>query len=211
MLLRLMLGAIVALTATSAFASPPASCAHKFIGTWVYPGGTTVVAPGGLAYPKCPMCVPTQTWTCNGNVYLFSNSGPPGQFSATLTPDGTMAIGSTGIVATRVGAPKPTAPTVRTPKVNTPNVAATTPDIGTPPAPKVRTPKPNPPTARTPGVTTPQPTAPTVGTPTVNTPTVSVTAPNPAGPTAPKAQTPNTNGPTAGTPKPPTVTTPTVQ
>jgi hypothetical protein len=87
-----------------AFAAPPASCARKFIGTWVYPGGTTVVAPGGIAYPKCPMCVPTQTWTCQGNTYLFSNSGPPGQFSATLSADGRQLIGGS-TAATRVGGP----------------------------------------------------------------------------------------------------------
>jgi hypothetical protein len=92
------------LTVSTSFASaaPPASCAHKFIGTWVYAGGTTVVAPGGIAYPKCAMCVGTQTWTCQGNTYLFSNSGPPGQFSSTLSPDGRQLIGS-GVVATRVG------------------------------------------------------------------------------------------------------------
>ena len=83
-------------------AAPPASCAYKFVGTWVYPGGTTVIAAGGTAYPKCPMCVPTQTWTCQGNTYLFSNSGPPGQFSATLSADGRQLIGG-GTVATRVG------------------------------------------------------------------------------------------------------------
>lgn len=86
----------------AALAAPPASCAYKFIGTWVYAGGTTVVSAGGVAFPKCAMCVPTQTWTCQGNTYLFSNSGPPGQFSATLSADGRQLI-SGGIVATRVG------------------------------------------------------------------------------------------------------------
>lgn len=84
-----------------AAAAPPSSCAHKFIGTWVYPGGVTTVAANGMAYPKCPMCVPTQTWTCSGNTYLFSNSGPPGQFSATLVGPNTMQ--GSGVVATRVG------------------------------------------------------------------------------------------------------------
>ena len=102
-ILRLLAcAAILAVSLSSASAAPPASCASKFVGTWVYPVGTTVVAPGGMAYPKCPMCVPTQTWTCSGNTYLFSNSGPPGQFSATLSADGRQLIGG-GTVATRVG------------------------------------------------------------------------------------------------------------
>jgi hypothetical protein len=102
-ILRLLAcAAILAAAPSSASAAPPASCAHKFVGTWVYPGGTTVVAPGGTAYPKCPMCVSTQAWTCQGNTYLFSNSGPPGQFSATLSADGRQLTGG-GTVATRVG------------------------------------------------------------------------------------------------------------
>lgn len=92
----------LAVSSNLASAAPPANCAQKFIGTWVYAGGSTVIAPGGVAYPKCPMCTPTQTWTCQGNTYLFSNSGPPGQFSATLSPDGRRLIGG-GVVATRVG------------------------------------------------------------------------------------------------------------
>ena len=103
--LFLVLGLLI-LPTSFASAAPPASCAQKFIGTWVYPGGTTVIAPGGIAYPKCAMCVPTQTWTCQGSAYLFSNSGPPGQFSATLSPDGRQLIGG-GVVATRVGGAAP--------------------------------------------------------------------------------------------------------
>lgn len=109
-ILRLLAcAAILAVSLSSASAAPPASCASKFVGTWVYPVGTTVVAPGGMAYPKCPMCVPTQTWTCSGNTYLFSNSGPPGQFSATLSADGRQLIGG-GTVATRVGGARVAAP-----------------------------------------------------------------------------------------------------
>lgn len=103
--LRLLAAAALTAISTSfAAAAPPASCAHKFIGTWVYPGGVTTVAPNGMAYPKCPMCVPTQTWTCSGNSYLFSNSGPPGQFTATLVAPNTLQYG--GGVATRVGGGK---------------------------------------------------------------------------------------------------------
>lgn len=98
----LLAGTFLTVSIGIASAAPPASCAYKFIGTWAYSGGTTVIAPGGIAYPKCAMCVPTQTWTCQGNTYLFSNSGPPGQFSGTLSSDGRQLI-SGGIVATRVG------------------------------------------------------------------------------------------------------------
>jgi hypothetical protein len=87
---------------SASFAAPPASCASKYIGTWAYPGGTTTVSANGLAFPHCPMCVPVQTWTCQGNTFLFSNSGPPGQFTATLVDSNHMNYG-TGI-STRVGA-----------------------------------------------------------------------------------------------------------
>lgn len=84
-----------------ASAAPPASCVGKFVGTWSYPGGTTTVRPNGLAYPHCAMCVAVQTWTCQGNTYQFSNSGPPGQFSATLIDSNHMQ--GSGGVATRIG------------------------------------------------------------------------------------------------------------
>ena len=122
----------LALSASVALAAPPSSCAGKFIGTWAYPGGTTVVAPGGIAYPKCPMCVPTQTWSCSGNTYLFSNSGPPGEFSATLSPDGQQLIGG-GTVATRVG---PSRVRTQTPTTPAPTINATEPTVA---APNVRT------------------------------------------------------------------------
>jgi hypothetical protein len=93
--------ALLAFGLDSALAGPPSSCAGKFIGTWSYSGGTTTVSANGLAYPHCAACVPVQTWTCQGNTYLFSNSGPPGQFSATLV-DSTHMQGS-GVIATRVG------------------------------------------------------------------------------------------------------------
>ncbi len=92
---------LLAAALDTAFAGPPPSCASKFVGTWVYPGGVTTVSPNGLAYPHCPMCVPVQTWTCQGNTFLFSNSGPPGEFSATMIDINHMR-GTTGI-ATRVG------------------------------------------------------------------------------------------------------------
>ncbi len=113
--------AVMAVPVNSAFAAPPASCAHKFVGTWVYPGGITTVSANGQAYPKCPMCVAVQSWTCSGNTYLFSNSGPPGQFSATLVGANTMQ--GSGVVATRVGG---RAAAAKQPKSDTPNAAAPT-------------------------------------------------------------------------------------
>jgi hypothetical protein len=102
---RLLTLGIVALFSSIAWAAPPASCATKFIGTWTYPGGTTTVNADGTANPQCPACVRVQTWTCQGNTYLFSNSGPPGQFSATLINSNQMQ--GSGIIATRVGGPAP--------------------------------------------------------------------------------------------------------
>mgnify|MGYP000223312672 CR=1 FL=1 len=106
-LVSALAAAVITIAGGAASAAPPASCAQKFVGTWVYAGGTTVIAADGKAYPKCPLCVSSQNWTCNGNTYLFSNSGPPGQFSATLSADGTRLVGG-GVTATRAG-PAPTA------------------------------------------------------------------------------------------------------
>jgi hypothetical protein len=98
-----------------AYAAPPASCASKFVGTWAYPGGVTEVRADGTAYPKCPMCVPMQTWTCSGNTYFFNN---PGSYTATLSPDGRQLIGT--VTATRIGG------SVRAPRVARPSSANTT-------------------------------------------------------------------------------------
>ncbi len=81
-------------------AAPPASCAGRFVGTWTYPGGTARVNRDGTANPKCPMCVAVQTWSCSGNTYIITGPTP---YTATLSPDGRRLVGSTGIVATRVG------------------------------------------------------------------------------------------------------------
>ena len=91
-----LVAGMVTIPACFVSAAPPPSCAYKYIGTWVYPGGTTVVAPGGTAYPKCPFCVATQTWTCSGNTYYFDG------VTATLSPNGRKLF-SPGIVATRIG------------------------------------------------------------------------------------------------------------
>jgi hypothetical protein len=91
----------------AAQAAPPASCASKFVGVWTYPGGTTTIHPNGTATPSCVGCVAVQSWTCNGNTYLFSNSGSPGEFSAVLV-DATHLVGS-GVTAVRVGGGHPSA------------------------------------------------------------------------------------------------------
>ena len=88
----------------AAWGAPPASCVCKFVGEWSYPGGTTTVTASGLAYPHCTPCVKVQTWTCNGNTYLFSNSGPPGQFSATLVDANHMQYSGGIATRTRSGA-----------------------------------------------------------------------------------------------------------
>jgi hypothetical protein len=100
----LVLAFCVALLANAASAAPPASCVCKFVGEWSYPGGTTTVAANGLAYPKCYPCVKVQTWTCNGSTYLFSNAGPPGQFTATLIAPNKMQYSGGIATRTRAGA-----------------------------------------------------------------------------------------------------------
>lgn len=106
---RLLLTAVSFTANLAAAAEPPSSCADKFVGTWSFPGGTTTVMANGLAYPRCTFCVAVQTWTCQGDTYLFSNSGPPGQFSATLIDSNRMSGNGGRIISTRVGPAPPTA------------------------------------------------------------------------------------------------------
>src|ERR1051326_7818988 len=123
-MMKYIVGSAVALaiaTCTPAVAAPPANCASKFVGTWSYAGGVTVVSPNGLAYPKCPMCVSVQTWTCQGNTFLFSNSGPPGQFSGTLIDPN--HVQGPSWVATRVGGPRPATRAPNEAPKSTPSVA----------------------------------------------------------------------------------------
>jgi len=44
----LLVAGLLAVSTGFASAAPPASCAHKFIATWVYAGGTTVIAAARL-------------------------------------------------------------------------------------------------------------------------------------------------------------------
>jgi hypothetical protein len=88
-----------------ASAAPPSSCVCKFVGEWSYPGGTTTVFANGTAKPVCVLvnCTQLQTWTCQGNIYYFSNgSAPPGQFQATLIDANHMQY--SGGIATRTRA-----------------------------------------------------------------------------------------------------------
>ncbi len=105
-LLTAAIGGLLVSATLPAFAMPPKSCAAKFVGTWSYSGGTTVVNADGTANPQCFLCVPVQTWTCNGNTYIITG---PTTYQATLTPDGRQMVGSAG-VATRVsGGERPAA------------------------------------------------------------------------------------------------------
>ena len=90
---------------SNAFAAPPASCAHKFIGKWQH--GTSNQAeltPDGQAICSGnPFC--TQgTWTCNGDNLIYTTSA--GTYVYTLQPSGVMTYGS--ITVTRIG-PAPAA------------------------------------------------------------------------------------------------------
>ena len=68
-------------------ARPPDSCACKFVGVWSHSAGTTIVRADGTATPQCPLgvCVAAQTWTCDGDRFIFSNgSAAPGEFEGKL-------------------------------------------------------------------------------------------------------------------------------
>ncbi|MBR0931597.1 hypothetical protein JQ561_33730 [Bradyrhizobium diazoefficiens] len=85
-----------------AAAAPPASCAGKYVGRWTHTGGnnSTVTADGRATCEDHAFCVKGATWTCDGNVFIYTNSG--GTWNYTLAPDGrTMSVGSA--VATRLG------------------------------------------------------------------------------------------------------------
>lgn len=102
---QLLLGLVILVGALNAvIAAPPASCRDKFVGTWKYFGGSTVIRADGTAIPS--IGVEYQTWTCQGDRYIFSN--PDGQtWTATLSADGNTLIGPGN--AKRVGAAKATA------------------------------------------------------------------------------------------------------
>lgn len=62
------------LTVAPAGATPPASCANKFVGSWtvrVEATGQTypsLILPNGRTQVTCPMCTPGGSWTCSGDM-----------------------------------------------------------------------------------------------------------------------------------------------
>lgn len=84
--LAILAGIFALLSNTSWAASPPASCACKFVGVWSHSAGTTTIHANGTMTPNCSVnCVATQTWTCDGDRFIFSNnSAPPGEFEGKL-------------------------------------------------------------------------------------------------------------------------------
>ncbi|MBR0775353.1 hypothetical protein JQ543_19750 [Bradyrhizobium diazoefficiens] len=91
---------------TAAHAQPAASCAGKFVGTWVHHGigGQTntsnLHADGRALCSDNTNCV-QGTWTCAGNVLTYDNGMYKTDY--TLQGNGTMTARG-GIVVTRVGA-----------------------------------------------------------------------------------------------------------
>jgi hypothetical protein len=66
---------LLSITDTSV-ASPPLSCACKFVGVWKYSVGTTTIFANGKMAPNCNVgvpCVTEQTWTCDGDRITFRN------------------------------------------------------------------------------------------------------------------------------------------
>jgi len=70
-----------------AAAAPPASCAGKYVGRWTHTGGnnSTVTADGRATCEDHAFCVKGATWTCDGNVFIYTNSG--GTWNYTLAPE----------------------------------------------------------------------------------------------------------------------------
>ena len=87
---------------SAALATPPASCASKFVGEWRHSGSGnrgSVLRDGRALCSEHPACV-QGTWTCEGNVLIYTNS--LGSWNYTLAPDGrTMSTGTA--VSTRIG------------------------------------------------------------------------------------------------------------
>lgn len=104
--------AAFALYVAPADAAPPRSCAAKFVGVWRNAAQNsnwieTRVHANGTATPVCvpqSSCVAVQQWTCEGNVYRFSNDNfGATRWEATLSPDGSR-LETGGTVAIRAGA-----------------------------------------------------------------------------------------------------------
>jgi hypothetical protein len=93
-----------AFVGTFAEATPPSSCAGKFIGDWRHSGSGNrgILKPDGQALcSEHPACV-QGTWTCSGNVLMYTNS--MGTWNYTLAPDGkSMSANGGAAVAVRLG------------------------------------------------------------------------------------------------------------
>lgn len=98
---------VLVCAAGNAAATPPASCAAKFIGKWQH--GTSnqadLTADGRAICSGNAFCT-HGTWTCDGNSLTYTTSA--GTYVYTLQPNGTMTYNS--IVVTRIG-PAPAAAT----------------------------------------------------------------------------------------------------
>jgi len=72
----LIASVLLTLMVSSAFAAPPASCASKFVGEWRHSGSGnrgSVLRDGRALCSEHPACV-QGTWTCSGNVLIYTNS-----------------------------------------------------------------------------------------------------------------------------------------
>lgn len=100
-----LVAAVCMLAGTFAQAAPPSSCAGKFIGDWRHSGSGNrgILKPDGQALcSEHPACV-QGTWTCSGNVLMYTNS--MGTWNYTLAPDGkSMSTNGGAAVAVRLGA-----------------------------------------------------------------------------------------------------------
>lgn len=99
-----LIAAVCGFVSTFAQAAPPSSCARKFIGDWRHSGSGNrgILKPDGQALcTEHPACV-QGTWTCAGNVMMYTNS--LGTWNYTLAPDGkSMSANGGAAVAVRLG------------------------------------------------------------------------------------------------------------
>lgn len=100
-----LLATLLVASAGGVSAAPPSSCVNKFVGTWT----VTILATGqtyrsqiradGTLTSFCPLCPPSQSWTCNGNTFILTS---PVSLSQMLSADG-RRMGGGCCSATRVG------------------------------------------------------------------------------------------------------------
>jgi hypothetical protein len=99
-----LIAVVCAFASTFAQAAPPSSCAGKFIGDWRHSGSGNrgiLKRDGQALCTEHPACV-QGTWTCSGNVLMYTNS--MGTWNYTLAPDGkSMSANGGAAVAVRLG------------------------------------------------------------------------------------------------------------